>query len=416
MTEALTPAVATRRAERTLIPAVFVTQLGNNVQLIGASFLVFKATGTALSVGWVLVAVSMPQALLSWLFGRLADRFDRRTLCVISDVGSALAALVLPVWLILGHQPSGPAYVASFMLAAGAALFLPASNALIKERIEPDRLSHFSSRYEIASQAGMLISGVVGGLAIESFGVRPMFLFNAVTFLGSACLISRLGRVPVAPAADADGAEPQAGGDRPEAIPSGPRPVARLVGLFVASSAMITVVNTILLVLVIDHFDQGPVMFGLVEALGGVGILLGAAHYDRLVGRDYRQLVLLGLGGCAVTELLMPLSLVTLLPLIVVAGYSFGIGRIAVRAELLRVVDQQKVGRVFGAAYGFGLVAAVIATVAIASLTDRTSPITGFVTLGLCAGIAILTICTSLWREPGTVGVSATVDVVGAVS
>ena len=36
---------------------------------------------------------SVPTALLSLVFGRIADRYDRRTLCLIADVASALAAL-----------------------------------------------------------------------------------------------------------------------------------------------------------------------------------------------------------------------------------------------------------------------------------------------------------------------------------
>ncbi len=76
-----------------------------------------------------MIAVTIPQVALSLFFGKLADRFDRRTLAMISDLASAAAAIGLPVWLALGGDPSTVSYVASFILSISAALFFPASNA-----------------------------------------------------------------------------------------------------------------------------------------------------------------------------------------------------------------------------------------------------------------------------------------------
>ena len=58
-----------------LLPAAFITSLGNNIQLIGAALLLVRAQGSMLDVGWLFIAVAVPQAVLSPYFGRLADRF-----------------------------------------------------------------------------------------------------------------------------------------------------------------------------------------------------------------------------------------------------------------------------------------------------------------------------------------------------
>jgi MFS family permease len=84
------------RSERLLIPAAFVTSLGNNVQIIAGALLVLRADHTISSVAWLFIAVAAPQVLLSPVFGRWADRFDRRRLCIGSDLASALVALALP--------------------------------------------------------------------------------------------------------------------------------------------------------------------------------------------------------------------------------------------------------------------------------------------------------------------------------
>src|SRR5438445_12028004 len=93
---------STRRAERLLVPAAFVTALGNNVELIAGALLMIRNDKTMLSVGLLFIAVAVPQAVLSPYFGRLADRYDRRRLWIGCDLTSAVLALALPVWLTAG--------------------------------------------------------------------------------------------------------------------------------------------------------------------------------------------------------------------------------------------------------------------------------------------------------------------------
>ncbi|NUR27448.1 MAG: MFS transporter, partial [Catenulispora sp.] len=158
---------ATRRAERLLVPAAFVTALGNNVQLIAGALLMIRSDKTMLAVGLLFIAVAVPQAVLSPVFGRLADRYDRRRLWIGCDLTSAVLALALPVWLALGGAKGPGIYAANFALAVVAALFFPVSNALIKERVRPEQVRRFNANYEMATQAGMLLSATVGGLLVQ---------------------------------------------------------------------------------------------------------------------------------------------------------------------------------------------------------------------------------------------------------
>ncbi|WP_412543291.1 MFS transporter [Longispora sp. K20-0274] len=382
------------RAERLFIPAVFVTNLGNNIQLIAASFLVFKAAGTTLSVGWVYIAVAVPQVLLSWLFGRLADRFDRRTLCIVADVCSALAAVALPVWLLAGGARGPAAYVTSFVLAAIAGLFMPASNALMKERIAPDRLGHFNANYEIAYQAGTLLSGLIGGFAIQYFGTTPIFFFNALTFVTSAVCVYFMGRLPVAPPKTETPVAEVAATPPPKA------PILRLGMLFVVGTIIVTVANTLLMVLVIQRFKSGAGLLGIVDAAAGIGILIAATHYKRLKGKvHYVYLILLGYVGVGIGDMLMVVNVPMLVIMIMFAGYAFGIARLSARTELMAAISPAQAGRVFGTANAFGLAGSLAATLAIAVTVDRTSIVTGFIILGLIGIVPTILITSTLFGQ-----------------
>jgi MFS family permease len=405
------------RAERLLVPSAFITNLGNSVQLTAASVLVLTTERTVLSVGWLFIAVAVPQVLLSLYFGRLADRFDRRTLCVIADLFSALAALALPVWLLLGGPANIAAYVASFALAAVAALFMPANNALVKERVRTERLGQFSANFEIAVQAGTLLSAAAGGFMIQLFGVKPLFFFNAVTFIGSALLLWAMGPRPrTAPDTTPDGAETveaaapgqaEEPAPRPAAASATKPPILRLGLLYALGNVVIVVSNAILVALVLQQFHRGAGILGLVDALAGIGIMLAAATYKRVSTKTSNlRIALVGYLGVAAVIALEPLHVVLLMVLIPLAGLTFGLARVASRTMLMTAVDESRAGRVFGATNAFGLGFSTTATVVLAVIADHTRISVAFYGVALLvAGIALATI-TSLAR-PATAGAGA---------
>ncbi|MFJ1755063.1 MFS transporter [Kitasatospora sp. NPDC088134] len=382
------------RAEKLLLPATFITCLGNSIQLTAASLLVVQAERTALSVGWLFIAVAIPQVLLSVWFGRLADRFDRRLLCLLCDLLSMLAALALPVWLLLDGPTGTAVYVTNFALSLVAALFMPASNALIKERVRPERIGRFNAAYEVATQAGTLISASVGGFLVQLFGTQPLFFFNGLTFLASALCWLLLGRRPHT---TPDQAPAAGGGPAAEAAATVPRraPLARLGLLYALGNVVITASNTLIVVLVVQGFHQKAGVLGVVDALAGVGFTVAAVLYARFSVRiGNLGLALLGYLGCAGLITLEPLFGVGGLMLLLPCGaLTFGLARISARTLLLTEVEDRRAGSVFGATNAFGLAISAGATLGLSVLSDHSRIRNGYFGLAvLIGGAAALTV------------------------
>lgn len=375
----------TGRTQRLLLPAVFITSLGNNIQLIAAALLMVRAQGSVLDVGWLFIAVAMPQAVLSPLAGRLADRFDRRALWAGCDLLSAVVALVPAFGTALGWPRGAVVYGSNLALAMAAALFVPVSAALIRERVPEGRLRRFNAHYEMALQSGMLLSAAVGGLALQYAGPAPLFVFNSATFVASAVLVLATGRGPgrsvaVGSAAAAPTVRP--GAQR--------RPLGPLVVLYAQGSVVVTVFNALMPVLVIAELHRGAAVVGAVDALGGAGFLLAAAAYRRTGARlgDLR-LALTGFGVCAVLFALQPRFGVTGLLLLVPAGaFVFGQARIASRTLLMTAADEDRVGRAFGTANAYGLAATVAVMLATSAVTVRAGVPTGFAAVAALSVVA----------------------------
>jgi MFS family permease len=316
---------------------------------------------------------------------------------VVADLLSAAVALGLPLWLWLGGDTGTGAYAASFGLAVVTALFMPASNALVKERVRPDRLGPFNANFEIAVQAGTLLSAAVGGFLIAQFGVEPLFVFNGITFVASAALLFALRR-PAAgsPAAvDTDDAAPT------DATAPASQPLLRLGLLYAIGNVVIMVGNTILLVLVIQGFRAGVGTLGLTDALFGIGVIGAAAAYKRASARTSTlRIALVGYLGFAVVLVLETVHVGVLLAVIPLAGVTFGLARISARTMLMAAAPHHKVGWVFGATNAFGLAAGAVATVLISALIDATEPRYGFYAL---AGVIAVgaSVVAALLAVPG---------------
>jgi MFS family permease len=395
-----TSASTASRSERLFVSATFITMLGNNIQLIATSLLVYKTAGTALAVGWVFILTAIPQVLLSAVFGRIADRVDRRKLCLTADTGSALTAAAFPIAILLGANASDAGYVISFVLALFASIFMPASNALFKERLPSERLGHFSANYEIAFQAGSLMSGVVGGVVAQFIGLTPLFYFNAATFVGSALCILVVGRRPVAAVPADNVTATDSADDAGQQAPPAPvirRPILRLAMLYASGTVLVTVVNTLLLVCIVFRFHQGAGLLGVVDALAGIGMMCAAALYRRIKDRfDYRFLILAGWLICVPLTTIEPIAVWVMVPCILISASGFGLARVPARAELMRGVDPSRVGRTFGMVNASGLAASVVATVVVAIVVGHHDVVPGFLTLGLICAVPTWPIAVSL--------------------
>ncbi|WP_344484300.1 MFS transporter [Glycomyces endophyticus] len=383
------------RAERLLLPATFITSLGNGIQLVAAAVLVFTTGQSALAVGWLYILVSIPPALLSLWFGTIADRFDRRTLCLIADLVSAVAAAFLPVWILTGGDPGPVAYGIAFALSLLSAMFMPASNALVKERVHPARTARFSAHYEMAMQLGLLLSAAVGGILIHYVGTTPLFMFNGVTFLASAVALWAIRKAPARP----DTADHEAGADGLRGAP-----LVRLGLLYACGQTMIMVSNTTLIVLVYDAFHRGAGVYGIVDALAGLGFCVAAALYPRVSARfgEFRTAVAGGI-GCALMSFVLPLHLTALLLAVPPAAFMVGLSRVGMRSILLRSVSERRAGRLFGAVNAAGLGLSAAMTVLVAAIADATHIRYGFYVLGACCALGTAATAFSLrGKVPGS--------------
>jgi len=156
----------------------------------------------AAAIGVVMSARIVPGFFLGAASGVIADRFDRKRVMVVCDVGRASVLVTLPfVDTIFGLV------IASLVLECFTLLWTPAKEASVPNIVPPDHLTTANSLSLVAAYGTMpiaaglfsLLAGVsdaVGQIdALDVFRTNQegvAFYVDAATFLFSAFMISRL--------------------------------------------------------------------------------------------------------------------------------------------------------------------------------------------------------------------------------
>ena len=157
------------------------------VPLVG---LVYEATDSALAASAVLAAQALPAALLAPLTGMVSDRFDRKTVLVVSDLFRAALAFGL-----LATDAVGAVWyplLLVFLEGAGAAFFYPASTGSLPNVVTEDELPAATTLMSTAWGTMAAFGAAAGGVFATVVSRDAAFVVNGATFLVSAILVARV--------------------------------------------------------------------------------------------------------------------------------------------------------------------------------------------------------------------------------
>jgi DHA3 family macrolide efflux protein-like MFS transporter len=274
---------------------------GQAMSLIGSSLtqfvLLWWITDTTSSVSALAMAglaAMLPQALLGPLGGTFADRYNRRLILILSDLGSALCMAVL-VWLFLTHRIElWHVYVMMAVRSALQAFQYPATVASTPMLVP----EHFLTRAAGLNQTmyGVMLVGAapLGALAIGIMPIGLALSIDVVTAL-LAIIPLMIYRIPQAKTPTRRRSsiwlEFREGVDTVWQDPA-------LRWMYLLLTAAIVVVMptfTMIPLLVKAHFAGGAQEVAIIESLSGVGMVTGGLLVALMAPRRRAQFVLWGI-------------------------------------------------------------------------------------------------------------------------
>lgn len=159
-----------------------LTGLGGSSMNVALPEIARHTGADATAAGWILLGFQLTTTVLMVVLGRLADLFGRRRMYLLGLGVYTFAAL------LAGFSPNAWVIVALRVVqAAGAAMLLTNSAALVSDAFPRERLGEGMGVYVASFSIAGLIGPTLGGFLAESLGWRWVFWFNVP--IGVACLI-----------------------------------------------------------------------------------------------------------------------------------------------------------------------------------------------------------------------------------
>jgi hypothetical protein len=175
-----------------LLTSVGISGTGDGIRQTALPLLAAVVTGNPLGVSAVAVAQTLPWLLVSLLAGALVDRWDRRTVTVVTNLVRAALAAVLTALVALGLADIPALCVVAFGLTAAETFADAAAQALLPALVDVTDLERANSRLSVVgSVAVQFVGPPVGGLLFAARRAVP-FLADAVSFAAAALLLRAL--------------------------------------------------------------------------------------------------------------------------------------------------------------------------------------------------------------------------------
>jgi MFS family permease len=170
--------------------ARFFIVVATEMQAVAVGWQVYEITKRPLDLGLVGLAQFLPGILLFLVSGHVADRFNRRNLLILCDVGFATCFALLLAITLRGAVSIVAVFAVLVLLGVVRSFNGPVSRALLPHLVPPE---HFAGAVAWASsifQAATILGPILGGL-IYAFARGPVAVYAcAVAAAGVAIALA----------------------------------------------------------------------------------------------------------------------------------------------------------------------------------------------------------------------------------
>ena len=263
-----------------LFPANTVSNIGSWAQRVAQDWLVLELTnnnGTYL--GLVTAVQFAPVLFFSLHGGKLADRFNKRKVLILTNIMGGAASLALGVLVITDLIALWHVFALAAVLGISTAIDAPVRQAFTTEVVGQSDLPNAVSLNSANFNAGRLVGPAVSGGLIAAFGTGPSFIINGLSYFFVIAALLNLNEK-----AFFHLDRPKSDGNIREGIAyAKARPdvyVVMLMVFFLATFGLnFQIFNALMAT---QEFGLGPASFGLMGTFIAIGSLTGAIGSARL--------------------------------------------------------------------------------------------------------------------------------------
>lgn len=233
------------------------------------------ASGSASVLAFASIMAVLPQVLLGPFAGTLVDRWNRRTILMISDGLIALAIVVLALLFAQGAVQIWHIYVLMAIRSLGGAFQWPAMQASTTLMVPEKHLSRISGINQSLQGLANIVAPPLGALLLELMPIQNILAIDvstAILAIGPLFFMS----IPQPHREEAEGRRSVLA-DLREGFRFvwGWKGLMAIVGMALVINLLTSPAFSLLPLLVTHHFNGGAIELAWLQSANGVGMILG---------------------------------------------------------------------------------------------------------------------------------------------
>jgi MFS family permease len=166
-----------------------LSRFASQISAVAIGWQIYDMTGSAFDLGMIGFVQFLPTAILLFVAGQAADRFERRRVVQLCQAAEVLVAVFLAVSTYAGTLTEVQIFVASFVLGIAGAFESPALAALLPQVAPQGSLQRATAISSGAAQVATITGPAIGGFAFAiapslPYAIMAAFLALAAIFMG----------------------------------------------------------------------------------------------------------------------------------------------------------------------------------------------------------------------------------------
>ncbi len=375
-----------------------------NGQMLVRSKLAYDLTGSAVALGIVNLAVSLPMLIISPFGGVVADRFERRRLIVGGQAMLLLNEIAVFALLLLGVLQFWHLCVAAVVMGCMFPFIMPARQAIVANVVGKEGLANAMALQMGAMNCARVAGPVTAGFILAEAGTNTAYAVAIVLYLVALVAMAQIRRAPAPDRVE----QKSVFSDLAAGVKyvNSDKSVRALLVLSIVPILLAMPFQALLVVFADDVWHVGDFGFGLLQAFAGIGGILGSI-FVAVRGDSPRRLrlmmaSLLAFGGTLFLFAMSPWFLLAL-PLVLISDVFASTFNTVNNTAIQLIIPDEVRGRVMSLMMmSFGLTP--LGTLPVSAAAQAWG---APVAVAGAASIMVLATLAMFWLSPALRGVDA---------
>lgn len=163
--------------------------VGFSMFLTTVSWFAVTEMDSAMAVGLVLMAATIPRLVMMVFGGVVADKYKKTTIMFITNLTQGVLLFVLYLFVANDNLTLTILLILAGLFGMLDAFFGPASTSLIPKIVAKKQLQRANAVFQGADQISFIIGPIIAGLMMETVSIAGSFLVATILVLFSAIFI-----------------------------------------------------------------------------------------------------------------------------------------------------------------------------------------------------------------------------------